>query len=74
MDKTELAVSRFGPIHDRIGPIFDSAYLKLIDEEQIRQITLITAKAELAIAQQHAKAMEEVVKIVEVTKVKVAGR
>jgi hypothetical protein len=56
-------------IYNRIGPIFDSAYLKNIDPEILREITLISARAELSAAQAHVQALEAVVKVVEKAKI-----
>jgi hypothetical protein len=52
-------------IHNRIGPIFDYAYLKNIDPAILREITLISARAELTAAQAHVQALEAVVKLVD---------
>lgn len=56
-------------IHYRIGPIFDEAYLKNIDPAIIREITLITARAELAAAHAQVQALESVVKLIETAKI-----
>ncbi len=74
MEKPEIATRPFGPIHDRIGPIFDSAFLKILNEEQIKNIVLTVAKAEHAAVMVQAKALEDVVKIVEAVKVQAGGR
>ena len=58
-------------IFNRIGPIVDSAYLKNIDPELVKEITLISVRAEVAAAQTYVKAVEEVLKVVERSK---AGR
>lgn len=68
MDKSELSARPFGPIHDRIGPIVDPAFLKILSEDQIRQVALTVAKAEHAAAVAQATALGEVVKIVESAK------
>ncbi len=52
-------------IYNRIGPIFDSAYLKHLDPGIMKEITLITAQAELAAAQAHAQALQAVVNVVQ---------
>ncbi len=56
-----------GPIHDRIGPIFDPAFLKLIPKEVMKEIILAratavreAAKAELAAAEAVVKSIEKV--------------
>lgn len=56
-------------IFNRIGPIADWAYLKNIDPEVVKEITLISARAELSAAQTYVKAIEEFVKVVEKSKV-----
>jgi hypothetical protein len=58
-------------IFNRIGPIVDWAYLKNIDPELVKEITLISVRAEVAAAQTYVKAVEEVLKVVERSK---AGR
>lgn len=54
-------------IQDRIGPIFDPAFLKLIPKEILKEIVLIRAKAaqeavraELAAAEAMVKAVDKV--------------
>ena len=74
MEKPEIATRSFGPIHDRIGPIFDSAFLKILNEEQIKTIALTVAKAEHAAAVVQAKALEDIVQIVEAVNVQAGGR
>ena len=59
----QSSVSSF--IYHRIGPIFDKAYLKNVDPGVMRDITLITARAELAAAQAHVEALQAVVQLVE---------
>ncbi len=56
-------------IFNRIGPIADWAYLKNIDPEIVKEITVISARAELAAAQTYARAVEDVVKVIEKSKV-----
>jgi hypothetical protein len=56
-------------IFNRIGPIADWAFLKNIDPEIVKEITLISARAELSAAQTYVKAVEEVVRVVEKSKV-----
>lgn len=73
MDRAEIAPRPFGPIHDRIGPIVDPAFLKILSEEQIRQIVLTVAKAEHAAMMAQTKALEDVVRIVEAVKVRGGG-
>ena len=59
----QSSISNF--IYQRIGPIFDKAYLKNVDPGIMREITLITARAELAAAQAHVAALQAVVQLVE---------
>ena len=73
MDKAEFVNRSFGPIHDRIGPIVDPAFLKILGEEQIKNIMLTVAKAEHAAAVAQAQALQEVVNIVEKVQVRSAG-
>jgi len=69
MGNPEIAARSFGPIHDRIGPIVDPAFLKILNEEQIKNIVLTVARAEHTAVLAQAKALEDVVKIVEGVKV-----
>ena len=59
----QSSISNF--IYHRIGPIFDKAYLKNVDPGIMREITLITARAELAAAQAQVVALQAVVQLVE---------
>jgi hypothetical protein len=59
-------------IFNRIGPIADWAYLKNIDPELVKEITLISTRAELTAAQTYVQAVEQVLKVVE--KSQVVGR
>jgi len=59
----QSSISNF--IYHRIGPIFDKAYLKNVDPGIMREITLITARAELAAAQAQVEALKAVVHLVE---------
>ncbi len=52
-------------IHDRIGPIFDPAFLRLIPKEILREIVLIRAKAAQEAVRAELGAAEAVVKAVE---------
>jgi hypothetical protein len=54
-----------GPIHDRIGPIFDWAYLKNLPVEIIQEITLIRAKAQVASMKAELDAAQQIVKVIE---------
>lgn len=56
-------------IFNRIGPIVDWAYLKNIDPEIVKEITLISTRAELAAAQTYVRAVDEVLKVIEKSKV-----
>jgi hypothetical protein len=73
MEKPEIVARSFGPIHDRIGPIVDPAFLNILNEEQIKTIALTVARAEHTAAVAQAKALEDVVKIVEGVKVQAGG-
>ncbi|MGD0008362.1 MAG: hypothetical protein ABSE93_07455 [Terriglobia bacterium] len=73
MDKPESAASAFGPIHDRIGPIADPAFLQMLNEGQIKSIVLTVARAEYTAVLAQAKALEDVVKIVEGVEVQSEG-
>ncbi len=65
MEKAELSTRPFGPIYDKIGPIVDPAFLKILGDEQIKNIVVTIVKAEHAAVMAQAKALEEVVKIAE---------
>jgi hypothetical protein len=58
---------KVGPIHDRIGPIFDWAYLKNLPVEVIQEITLTRAKAQVASMKAELDAAAHIVKIIEKT-------
>jgi hypothetical protein len=70
MPNTEpmLETTVVGPIRDRIGPIFDPAFLKLIPKDILREITLIRARALQSTIRAELAAAEELVKAVEKTK------
>lgn len=57
-------------IFNRIGPIADYAFLKNIDPELAKEITLIGVRAELTAAQTYVKAVEDVMRVVEKANVK----
>ncbi len=66
MPDGELDRLAVGPIHDRIGPIFDPAFLKLIPKEIMKEIVVAratairdAAKAELAAAEAIVKSVEK---------------
>ncbi len=65
MEKPEAATRAFGPIHDRIGPIVDPAFLKILGDEQIKNIVVALVRAEHAAVVAQAKALDEVMKIAE---------
>jgi hypothetical protein len=54
-----------GPIHDRIGPIFDTAFLKLIPKEIMKEIVLARATAVRDAARAELAASEAIVKAVD---------
>ena len=67
MPNGEIERIAVGPIHDRIGPIFDPAFLKLIPKEIMKEIVLAratavrdAARAELAAGEAVLKAVEKV--------------
>jgi hypothetical protein len=74
MEKPEIVARQFGPIYDRIGPIVDPAFLKILNEEQIKNIVLTVAKAEQAAVMAQATALAEIVKTVEAVKVHTAAK
>jgi hypothetical protein len=66
MPNGEIERITAGPIHDRIGPIFDPAFLKLIPKETMKEIVMARAtavrdavRAELAAAEAVVKAIEK---------------
>lgn len=73
MPLPELPPAQYPPgshfILDRIGPIVDPAFLRVIDIEIVKEITIIGARAELAAAQTYLKAVQEIVNVVEKAKV-----
>jgi hypothetical protein len=52
-------------IHDRIGPIFDPAFLKLIPKDIMKEIVLIRAKAIQEAIRAELTAAEAVVKAID---------
>ena len=56
-------------IFNRIGPIADWAYLKNIDPELVKEISLISSRAELTAARTYVNAVEEVVRVIEKSQV-----
>lgn len=56
-------------LHSRIGPIFDPAYLKLIPNERIKEIQVISVRAQISMLKTEIEAFEQVAQIVEATKV-----
>ncbi len=58
-----------GPIHDRIGPIFDPAFLKLIPNEVLKEIMLIRAKALQSAIHAELNAVEQTVKLIEKSRI-----
>jgi hypothetical protein len=54
-----------GPIHDRIGPIVDYAFLKLLPNEVVKEISLIRAKALQSTIHAELAAAEQLVKVIE---------
>ncbi|HSW51270.1 MAG TPA: hypothetical protein VLH09_13890 [Bryobacteraceae bacterium] len=61
-------IERIAPshiIHDRIGPIFDPAFLKLIPKDVLKEIVQIRAKAALESVRAELTAAEAVVKAID---------
>lgn len=56
-------------IFNRIGPIADHFWLERVDPEIVKEITVISARAELTAAQAYVAAVQEVVKVVEKSKI-----
>jgi hypothetical protein len=52
-------------IADRIGPIFDPAFLKLIPREKLRDIAVIQLKAQQVVMRAEMDAVEKITKEVE---------
>ncbi len=52
-------------IADRIGPIFDPAFLKLIPRDKLRDITVIQLRAQVSAMKMEAEAAEQIVKEIE---------
>lgn len=52
-------------IADRIGPIFDPAFLKLIPREKLRDIAVIQLQAQIGAMQKEIEAMEQISKQLE---------
>ena len=65
MDKAEIAARSYGTIYERIGPIVDPAFLNILNQEQVKSIVLTIARAELSAAAAQAKALQDIVGIVE---------
>jgi hypothetical protein len=68
MPNPEISTASFSQasfIFNRIGPIADWAYLKNIDPQIVKEITLISARAELTAAQTYVKAVQDVVNVIE---------
>ncbi len=57
-------------IADRIGPIFDPAFLKLISKEKIKELVVVQLRAQTRAMQEELKAAEQITKIVEETQFK----
>ena len=69
MDKPELSARFVGPIYDRIGPIVDPAFLNLLNQEQVKNVALTVARAELNAATAQTKALQDIVTIMEAVNV-----
>lgn len=58
-------IARSQIIADRIGPIFDPAFLKILSKEKIKEITVIQLRAQARTMREELKAVEEITKAVE---------
>jgi hypothetical protein len=65
MPNGEIEHVAVGPIHDRIGPIFDPAFLKLIPKEVMKEIVMARASAVRDAARAELAASEAVLKAIE---------
>jgi len=57
-----------GPIHDRIGPIFDPAWLKLVDERILSEIISIQLDAAIEQLDLEKRAIVKIKEIVNKTR------
>jgi hypothetical protein len=69
MEKPEVAARVVGPIHDRIGPIVDPAFLKILSEQQMKEVVVTLAKAEHENVVAQAQALQKVITALEGMKV-----
>ncbi len=60
-----MEIDELGSIHDRIGPIMDSAFLNLLSHEQVQAVALTIAKGQLNVATAQAKAFQDIVTMIE---------
>ncbi len=60
-----MDIEEIGSIHDRIGPIMDSAFLNLLSQEQVKAVALTIAKGQLNVATAQAKAFQDIVTTIE---------
>ncbi|UCH94404.1 MAG: hypothetical protein JSV88_29610 [Candidatus Aminicenantes bacterium] len=67
MPNGEIPTSAVRPlsIADRIGPIFDPVFLKIIPHDKLKEITLIQLRAQTKTLQQEMQTCDEIIKIVE---------
>ena len=73
MEKPELSARYVGPIYERIGPIMDPAFLNILSQEQVKNVALTVARAELSAVTAQAKALQDIVTIMEAVNVKTKG-
>jgi len=65
MPNGEIERISAGAIHDRIGPIFDPAFLKLLPKEVMKEIALARATAVRDTMKAELGAMEAVLKAID---------
>ena len=64
-----MDIEEIGSIHDRIGPIMDSAFLNLLSQEQVQAVALTIARGQLNVATAQAKAFQDIVTMIESVKI-----
>ncbi|PXF54276.1 MAG: hypothetical protein C4B58_16010 [Deltaproteobacteria bacterium] len=52
-------------IADRIGPIFDPAFLKLIPKEKLKDVAVIQLQAQANVIREELEAVEQIAKVVQ---------
>ncbi len=69
-DETIDPILRRHVIADRIGPILDPAFLKLVPVDKLRDIVLVQLRVQTESIKGELKAVEEVTKIVQEVRVR----